>query len=204
MAWPSPFRFFRSCVQSWNVALSPKLPSKYQAMKTARLILRELRTDDAGRIAALGGDWDVASMTGRIPFPYSEHAALQWVSGLADGEVVYGIECAGELIGICGYSPADDGSAELGYWIGKPYWGAGYASEAAELLMRHGFSKGGIKRFTCCHFSDNSRSARVASKLGFRALGPCTGWSEARQEHLPTVTYERRRPWTTLLKALAS
>ncbi len=173
-------------------------------MKTARLTLRPLRADDAGRIAVLGGDWEVASMTGRIPYPYSEVAALQWVQDLAEGEIVFGIEHAGELIGICGYSPSGDGSAELGYWIGKPYWGEGFATEAADALMTYGFTKGGIKRFVCCHFADNVQSGRVAAKLGFRASGPCTGWSEARQLHLPTVAYERRRPWTTVLKALAS
>lgn len=174
-------------------------------MKTPRLTLRPLVPHDATRIADLGGDWDVARMTGRIPYPYSSVAALEWVSGLADGEVVFGIEYSGELIGICGYSSSDDGtSAELGYWIGKPYWGQGFATEAANALMGFGFTKGGIKRFTCRHFIENVPSGRVAAKLGFRALGPCTGWSEARQVHLPTLTYERRRPWTTALKALAS
>lgn len=173
-------------------------------MKTPRLTLRPVTPADAGRIAVLGGDWDVASMTGRIPYPYSEDAALHWVSGLADGEVVFGIDNDGELIGICGYSPTGDAIAELGYWIGKPYWGNGFATEAAEALMGHGFTKAGVKRFTCAHFLDNQASARVAEKLGFRATGECTGWCEARQQHLPILRYERRRPWTKALKALAS
>ena len=143
-------------------------------------------------------------MTGRIPYPYSETAALHWVTELADGEVVFGIDYQSELIGICGFSPKGDGSAEIGYWIGKPYWDNGFATEASEALVKHGFTKRGIKRFTCSHFTDNPGSARVAAKLGFRSTGPCTGWSEARRQNLPTLTYERRRPWTTALKALAS
>lgn len=173
-------------------------------MKTARLSLRPIRPGDADRIALLGGDWDVARMTGRIPYPYSQDAALHWVSGLADGEIVFGIEHQGELIGICGYSAKGDGSAELGYWIGKDYWRQGFATEAANALMSYGFIKGGVKRFTCSHFTDNAGSARVVTKLGFRSVGPCTGWSEARQQDLPTLRYERRRPWTKTLKALAS
>ena len=173
-------------------------------MKTARLNLRRLSPNDAARIAMLGSEWDVASMTGRIPFPYSEDAALHWVTDLAEGEVVFGIEQGGYIIGICGYSLKGDGSAELGYWLGKPYWGEGFATEAAVALMTHGFTKGGVKRFTCCHFVDNPGSARVVTKLGFRSIGPCTGWSEARQQELPTLRYERRRPWITTLKALAS
>ena len=70
--------------------------------------------------------------------------------------------------------------------------------------MSYGFTKGSVKRFACCVFADNLGSARVAQKLGFKAMGPCTGWSEARQQNQPTLTYERRRPWTTALKALAS
>jgi [ribosomal protein S5]-alanine N-acetyltransferase len=173
-------------------------------MKTERLNLRPISPGDADRIALLGGDWDVARMTGRIPYPYSQDAALHWVSGLAEGEVVFGIEHQGELIGICGFSPKGDGSAELGYWIGKDYWGQGFATEAADALMSYGFTKSGVKRFTCSHFTDNAGSARVVTKLGFRSVGPCTGWSEARQQDLPTLRYERRRPWTQALKALAS
>ena len=165
-------------------------------MRTNRLTLRQLQHNDAERIALLGGDWDVASMTGRIPYPYSAEAAQHWLTGVAIGEVVRGIWHANELIGLCGYSPQADGSAELGYWIGKPYWGQGYATEASRALMNYGFRKGRIKRFTCCHFIDNPASARVAAKLGFRSLGPCTGWCEARQKDQPTLKYERRRSWS--------
>ena len=173
-------------------------------MKTKRLILRPLEAGDAKRIAALAGVWEVASMTGRIPYPYSEAAAQQWVKGFAAGEVVFGIEHAGELIGVCGFTPDGAGGAELGYWIGKPYWGHGFATEAASAAMRYGFTKCGVKRFVCSHFSDNAASARVIGKLGFRATGPHVGWCEARQQEWPTERYERRRPWTAVLKALAS
>ncbi len=172
-------------------------------MRTKRLTLRPLQHDDAERIAVLGGDWDVASMTGRIPYPYSADAAQHWLAGVAHGEVVFGICHAGEFIGLCGYSPQPDGSAELGYWIGKPYWGQGYATEASRALMEYGFRKGGVKRFTCCHFTDNPGSARVAAKLGFKSLGAHTGWCEARQKDLPTQTYERRRSWVQAIKSIA-
>lgn len=173
-------------------------------MKTPRLILRPLMPDDAPRIAALAGDWSVASMTGRIPFPYSLDAAQLWLRGLADGEMVFGIEHAGELVGICGYTLEGDGAAQIGYWIGKPYWGRGFATEAARALINHGFTKGGIKRFNGRHFADNLASARVIKKLGFRPVSSDVGWCEARQGEFPTVAYERRRPWTTAIRALAS
>lgn len=173
-------------------------------IRTKRLTLRPLLPADADRIAALGGEWDVASMTGRIPYPYSADAAQHWLTGVAEGEVVFVIERAGELIGICGYTPREERGAEMGYWLGKPYWGQGLATEAASALMSYGFSKGRVKQFTCCHFTDNPSSGRVLAKLGFRPTGMCSGWCEARQQELPTVTYTRRRPWTNFIKALAS
>ena len=173
-------------------------------MQTRRLQLRALRHDDVPRIADLAGAWEIASMTGRIPYPYSADQAQHWVTGLAEGEVVYGITLNGELIGICGYAATGNGTAELGYWIGKPYWGHGYATEAVRVLMQNGFTKGGIRRFTCCHFTENPGSQRVIKKLGFRLLGHCSGWCAARGMELPALRYERRRPLSAALKALAS
>lgn len=173
-------------------------------MKTRRLTLRAISPSDAATIAALGGDWDVASTTGRIPYPYSPEAAQQWVTGLAEGECVFGIEHDGMLIGLCGYTLRDDGSAEIGYWLGKPHWGRGFATEAARALVEHGFTKGGVKRFVSFHFASNVASGRVLKKLGFRATGEQMGWCEARQQDLPTLAYERKRPIVAVIKALAS
>lgn len=172
-------------------------------IRTQRLVLRSLTTGDSARIAELAGVWDVASMTGRIPYPYSEADALHWVTGLAEGETVFGIDHAGELIGICGYSREGDRAAVLGYWIGQPYWGQGFASEAARALTNYGFTKGGIKRFIARHFNENDASARVLQKIGFRTSGTGMGWCEARQQEFEVKTYDMRRPWTTALKSTA-
>ncbi|MEQ1716972.1 MAG: GNAT family N-acetyltransferase [Hyphomicrobium sp.] len=172
-------------------------------MQTRRLQFRPLTDDDAVRIADLAGQWEVASMTGRIPYPYSADDAQHWLTGLAEGEVVHGITHGGALIGICGYTADDEGTAEIGYWIGKPYWGKGFATEAASHLMAHGFTRGGIKRFTCCHFTENPASQRVIEKLGFRLLGHTAGWCAARGMDMPALKYERRRPFRAALKALA-
>jgi [ribosomal protein S5]-alanine N-acetyltransferase len=173
-------------------------------MKTTRLHLRTVVQSDAATIAVLANDWDVASMTGRMPFPYTEEVAHQWVDGLAEGEEAYGIILGNELIGICGFTLEDSGDAELGYWIGKPYWGHGYATEAARAVMAHGFAKSGVRRFMCKHLNGNDASARVIRKLGFRYTGEATGWCEARKCELPAQTYERRRPWAMAIRALAS
>lgn len=173
-------------------------------MKTARLCLRAVVNGDAARIAALAGDWEVASKTGRIPYPYSEAAAQHWIDGVAACEKVYGIELQGELIGICGFTVDEQGCAELGYWIGRDFWGQGFATEAAREVMRNGFTKGGVRRFICKHLTENPASERVIRKLGFKYVGGATGWCEARQCEMPALSYELRRPWAMTLRTLAS
>ena len=163
-------------------------------MKTKRLHLRPLEDRDAPRIAELAGDWAVASMTARIPYPYDATLSQQWISGLDPGEFVRGIELQGELIGAVGYFPHEDGATEIGYWIGRPWWGRGFATEAASLLVRYCFSNEGKTRLVCCHFIDNQASQRVIKKLGFRSTGTCRAYCEARQSEVATVTYELRRP----------
>jgi len=169
-------------------------------MRTKRLILRELNDADARRIALLAGDIDVARMTARIPHPYSEFDAEEWIRGIDANEFVRGIEFEGYLIGLIGYtiSPADR-SAELGYWIGKPWWGRGFVTEAAEAVIRHAFRTARVPRLTCCHFIDNPASARVIEKLGFRCVGACQAYCLARNADVATLNYERKRPMTAFL-----
>jgi len=163
------------------------------SMRTRRLLLRDLTPRDARRIAMLASDWDVARMTGRIPHPYSEQLAYEWINDLAEGEFVQGIVHQNALIGICGYMPEGEGSAEIGYWIGKPWWGRGYATEAVGALIDYCFSVAGFERVTCGHFVDNPASARVIAKLGFRFIGTERVWCEARQTEVETLKYERLR-----------
>jgi [ribosomal protein S5]-alanine N-acetyltransferase len=162
-------------------------------LKTKRLTLRELTPADLPRIAQLAGDWDVARMTARVPYPYSVTDAYKWFRGLDRGEVVRVIEHDGVLIGMCGYTLQDGDAAEIGYWIGRPWWGQGFATEAAGELVRLCLKTTRVSKLTCCHFADNPASARIIEKLGFKRLGPCRAYCEARKEELETVTYERRR-----------
>lgn len=168
---------------------------KSAPIKTQRLTLRPLVETDAKQIAELAGDWDVARMTARIPYPYSAKLALQWITGLAEGEVVFGIEHDGELIGVTGFLPDDEtNSAEIGYWVGKPWWGHGVATEAAEAMVRHCFATVRCQRVTCSHFVDNPASQRVIGKLGFQPAGTASAYCDARRQEVETLCYERLRP----------
>lgn len=172
-------------------------------MQSPRLTYRELQPDDARRIAQLAGDWDVARMTTRVPYPYLPQDARSWMDNIPEHEVVWCILLDDEFIGAVGYTELDTKSAEIGYWIGRPWWGHGFATEAATTVVRHCHETVGYEVLTCCHFQDNPASARIISKLGFQPNGQCSAWSEARQENVATCTYERRRSLLSTARFLA-
>lgn len=131
--------------------------------------MRALELADAERLSALAGDFDVARMTGTVPHPFSKDQAALWVREVLAGEegVVYGVTRDSVLIGCIGYRPKDAMHAELGYWLGKPFWGQGYATEALRAVVRHAFETDDFNYLTAGHFDDNPASAHVLAKLGF-------------------------------------
>ncbi|MCA9300493.1 MAG: GNAT family N-acetyltransferase, partial [Phycisphaerales bacterium] len=121
-------------------------------LKTERLVLRPMVDGDASSLAALAGEKEIAATTTNIPHPYTEQDARSWIathaSIEADGRGVhYGIEFVGHLVGVISLmvSPMHQ-RAELGYWIGKPYWNKGVASEAASAMLAHAFLDLGMHR----------------------------------------------------------
>jgi RimJ/RimL family protein N-acetyltransferase len=142
----------------------------------------------------MAGDWDVARMTGRIPHPYSLADAQEWI-GQTDGESAFGIAYRWRLVGVCGYMATGQHEAEIGYWLGKRWWGRGLATEAVQLLVQHCFETG-FHRLTCGHFVDNPASQRVIQKLGFEPVGDGAVWCEARGQNVPVKTYRLLAPAT--------
>ena len=165
------------------------------SIRTDRLVLRPLALSDAARIALLAGDFDVASMTGTIPHPYNERMAGEWIGSALAGEegTVFVIERDGALIGCVGYREDEKGGAELGYWLGKPYWGQGYATEASAAMVAYAFDEGGLDYLTIGHFADNPASARIIAKLGFTELGVKIREWVAREEKARCLTYRLER-----------
>jgi RimJ/RimL family protein N-acetyltransferase len=155
---------------------------------TERLILRPFRTADADEFARLSGDWAVASMTSDIPYPFSPAQAVGWLRPVR-GEVRFAIELEGYLIGGVGYYRRPTGVAELGFWLGQPWWGHGYATEASRAVVRHGFANPRLPAFSSAHFIDNRASARVLAKLGFEPVGRGRIACAARQDDVEVVTY---------------
>jgi len=145
-------------------------------LESARLILRPYREDDVPELLPLIGAREVAATTLRIPHPYTEKDAREFIAVMQhDGENVrraVTLRSDGRIIGGVGLHVNEKHRhAELGYWIGTPYWGQGYATEASRALVRYGFEMLGLHRIFATHFGQNTPSARVLLKLGMRYEG---------------------------------
>jgi len=160
---------------------------------TPRLCLRPFDVADAPRVQELLADGRVAAMTAAIPHPYPAGAAETWIKSHApaaaegrafqfavtlSGTRTPGRETdpldTGHLIGVTCLLIAPEPEqerAELGYWIGAPYWGKGFATEAARAVVDFGFSRRHLHRLFAEHFSENRASGRVMQKLGMTQEG---------------------------------
>ena len=148
-------------------------------LATERLILRPFQLTDAQDVQRLAGSREIASTTLNIPHPYEDGMAEEWISKHQETfEQGRGVTFAitsrsgGHLIGaisLMGISPGHQ--AELGYWVGTPYWNQGFCSEASHAVVRYGFQVLGLNRIHACHLTRNPASGRVMQKLGMRHEG---------------------------------
>lgn len=145
-----------------------------ERIETERLLLRPMVGADAPRIARFTSDIDVARMVSMIPAPNPIVAAEGWILIMRarrplGRDHVFAVELEGEgLVGIVGAHERPKGEIEIGYWMGRPYWGRGYATEAARAVAEHARDLG---RVTAGHFIDNPASGRVLEKAGFAYTG---------------------------------
>ncbi|MCC7495469.1 MAG: GNAT family N-acetyltransferase [Fimbriimonadaceae bacterium] len=144
------------------------------SLATPRLLLRPFALTDAATVRLLAGDPAVADTTLNIPHPYPEGLAEQWIGShqrsFQRGEHVhFAIELSstGELLGCLGLGCSPRFCrAELGYWIGLPYWGCGYCTEAATAVVEYAFGERRLHRLVARHLARNPASGRVMQKLG--------------------------------------
>jgi len=141
-------------------------------LATVRLVLRAPRRSDAKAIAALASDRRIAANTARIPHPYAVEDAEQFIAAVnkREGEACFTVTLEGALIGVCSVDLREDGP-EMGYWLGVPYWGRGFATEAARALIDYAF--GDLEHETLISGArvSNPASRRVLEKCGFQWTG---------------------------------
>jgi RimJ/RimL family protein N-acetyltransferase len=148
-------------------------------LETERLVLRSFSMDDAADVQRLAGAAEVALTTLNVPHPYEDGLAEDWISQhRAQFEAGQGVNYAvtlketGELVGAMGLVINErHNRAEMGYWIGVPYWNRGYGTEAARALVTYGFETLGLNRIHATHFTRNPASGRIMQKLGMHREG---------------------------------
>lgn len=164
-------------------------------LHSARLRLRPPVEADARAIARLAGSWAVARQTESLPHPYGLDQAKAWIANgrygresrfvlIREDEAVVGVV---EL-----FVRFEDW--EIGFWLGKPFWNQGYATEAVRTVSAHAFDERGVAKLTAAVLGKNRAACRVLAKVGFTFLG-------TRSELLPQRGGYKSLGWYVLDRA---
>lgn len=154
--------------------------------------MRPFDLSDAPDVRRLAGERDIADTTLNIPHPYEDGMAESWIETHkpgyeTDSLATFAISLRGGagLIGAIGLTiDRPFNRAELGYWIGKPFWNQGYATEAANAVIEFGFTDLRLNRISAWHLARNPSSGRVMEKIGMQLEGT------ARQNTMKWGKYE--------------
>ena len=172
------------------------------AIRTQRLLLRPLGAGDTEALFALFADWDVIRWLSMPPWPYTREDAHSFIDGQLDRDLTgttFAITLNGVLIGGIDVrtNPAADSQSgpgsNLGYWLGQPYWGRGYMTEAARGFAAHVFAADVGDTIYSGAFADNEASLRIQEKLGFARDGEAMLYAKPRGRKFPHVNTKLAR-----------
>jgi len=151
----------------------------YPTLHTERLILPEFTPEDAPEVGRLIGAWEVVRTLQDVPYPVEEGWAERFIDdsrrAFEAGESVsfaMALREGSQLVGsvLLKLNPRDD-NGELAYFVGVPFWGCGYATEAVKEVVRYGFEEQGLHRIHANHFGSNPASGKVMRKIGMSNEG---------------------------------
>jgi [ribosomal protein S5]-alanine N-acetyltransferase len=152
--------------------------TKQPLLPSARLVLRPFSTADAPVVHKLVQEREIASTTLNIPHPYEDGMAEAWIAtqetAWLRGEIAtFAITEPSEgIVGAISLTiEASHQRAEAGYWVGLPFWGRGYATEALSAIIALGFSQLNLNRIHASHMTRNPASGRVMIKAGMSFEG---------------------------------
>lgn len=136
-------------------------------------VIRSFRPEDAPSLAANANHWAVWSqLRDSIPHPYTVNDAVEFIELMLRQrqETAFAIDVAGEAVGSIGITFQTDinrHTAEIGYWLGRPYWGGGIATQAVQAVSGWALDRFPLMRIFAVPFADNPASCRVLEKAGF-------------------------------------
>jgi RimJ/RimL family protein N-acetyltransferase len=151
------------------------LPIDCPVLVTERLVLRPPHPDDLDDLVRLANNRAIAGMLGRLPHPYTHAHGREFIAAARPGRhggcrYALALADSGDFIGCAGLEWRESG-LELGYWIGEPFQGRGYATEAAHALVDLAFRATGIEQLHASCRVINPASRRVIQKCGFQYVG---------------------------------
>ena len=150
-----------------------EIASVQPCLESARIRLRPYTLCDAKDVALLAGDYRVAKETMNIPHPYNADEAEAWISSLDTAwcnreraEYAIILKKDDQYIGGISFFDINGDEAEIGYWIGVPYWNKGYCTEAGQRLVQFGRSALSLRKITAMHLASNPKSGKVLKNIG--------------------------------------
>ena len=164
--------------------------------RTERLLLRPGWKEDAPALFQAICDERIVCNLANAPWPYSFADAEAFLERDPDGPLAtrwlinVRTDAAPRLIGCIRFGHSPEDGLEFGYWIARPFWGRGYATEAGRAVVdiaRRGLR---LRRLRAGHFIDNPASGRVLRKLGFRSTGTALRYSAGRGAETPCKLFE--------------
>ena len=165
--------------------------------RTERLLLRPGWSEDARALYEAICDEDIVRNLATAPWPYRFEDAETFLArhpgDPLDSRCLIFLRGDGapRLVGGIGIGPMPGGGRELGYWIARPYWGRGFATEAGRALLDNARHSLRLGKLAAGHFLDNPASGRVLAKLGFRPTGAIARrYSAGRGEEAPCRLFE--------------
>ncbi len=185
---------------------SARRMERRKIFETERLILRPWEESDAEILYKYAKNPEIGPVAG-WPAHTSVEDSREIIKSVLSAPETYAVVLkeTGEPVGSIGLMigkvstiPLEESDAEIGYWIGQPFWGKGLIPEAVREIMRYGFETLGLAALWCGYFDGNEKSRRVQEKCGFQYHHtkegvPCTLLDEIRTEHITCITKEQWR-----------
>ena len=154
-------------------------------IKTDRLILKKPKSkQDILSIASQIGDWEVVKWLANVPYPYTYNNCEDYLLISDSNQFALNIFLNNKLIGGVSLTLDDDNYYDLGYWIGKDYWGKGYATESSKKLLEYVLDQLDSPKIKSGYFVGNFVSGNVLKKLGFKEVGVEKRYSDSNKKEM--------------------
>ncbi|WP_150525283.1 GNAT family N-acetyltransferase [Roseibium sediminis] len=176
-------------------------------IRTERLVLRQPKASDIQKYEEWLGDFEVSRMLAQVPYPYDMEAGKKrlrqvmewWEKPSTAPELVFHIDYKGQMIGAVSFKALHE-TPDIGYWLGRPFWGQGFISEAVAAAIDWLFQTTDHEMVFGTAMEENENSINVLTKCGFEMIGRSASMSLARGDFVPDIVMKLTRNTFSALK----